>query len=243
MTTDDLNRRIVADAADAKKAGALIQSLLSSGSACMRSRTFIPDAALVQTTDTLIDLPQHKAYSLTTTSIGQDARGPMPGFHTDNAMRLPMETAEGVFWAEIENVTLADLGYGMLLAVGGITACENGETVLDAAQAVAATPAPLRVALEKVLADAQWQDRGYRAPARAFVHQQETAVELTTELGVERGPGTTRIRMELALRPNHDAEFPPWPEIDKHYDPDSFARSIDPTWPGPLSLSQWWRGS
>ncbi len=240
--TEESDQHIIANEADAEAAGALVQRILMSGRARIRTRVTIPDAALVQVTDTLIDVPEGRAFSLTTTAIGDDERGPKPSFYAGGTMRLPMETAEGVLWAEVGNVTLADLGYGILLWVSGITVGEDGVIVLDPARAIAATPVSLREALEKTLTDVGWQNRGYSPPARASLQGDRTGVDFAVDLGGERGPEAVRTRYESSLCPDPEAAFPPWPEADERYDHDSFVRAIVPDWPDDVSLSRWWRG-
>jgi hypothetical protein len=241
--THKYGRRAMTGVADVKIADALVQRLLLSGTARAWVRMTIPDGALVSTSDILLDYPQDRALSMVTTAISEDERGPKISYYSNSKILIPLETAGGVFWAEVGNVTFWELGHAIILGISGIIIRTDGTTVVDPAQAITTTSPPFLDAVEKMLNDVGWQNQGYCAPARAFLHEDGAGVDLELDLGEERGPDTVRIHYNVSLRPDLEAVFPPWPQADARYDPDSFVRALIHDWPADLSFREWWRGS
>lgn len=231
--TDRHERRAVTGAADAERAGALAQRLLRAGP--VQARIGLVVGSSLTTTSVLIaDLTADRSLGLVTTVMSGAGPTPaVPQYYAGGALLMPVETGDGSFWAEVGEITFWDSGVGLSLAVAGITS--GGD--LDPGLALAATPPPLAYGLERSLADLGWQERSYRAPARAWLLGDGMDLERT--LGEDRGLGVEPLAVEVSLRAAPDAVFPPWPVPDAVYDPDSFIRAIVADWPDDVPTTPW----
>ncbi|MEV4014280.1 hypothetical protein AB0J35_27640 [Nonomuraea angiospora] len=231
--SDQPERRAVTGAADAELAGALARRLLRDDPVRARIRMIV-GPSLVSTSDVLADLSHDRSLSLVTTSMaGVDATPPVPQYYAEGALLMPVDTDDGAFWAEVDEVTFWDCGIGLALAVAGITP----DGTLDAFGALAATPPPLAHGLERSLADLGWQERSYHAPSRAWLLSD--GVDLEVALGEGRGLAVEPVAYEIQLRAAPGATFPSWPVPDAVYDPDAFVRAVVGDWPDDVPTSPW----
>ncbi|PZG42011.1 hypothetical protein C1I98_20305 [Spongiactinospora gelatinilytica] len=172
---------------------------------------------------------------------GQTRQVQQPIYGRGDSIHMPVTKDGVVQWAEIEGVNLWDCGIGIILGVAGLTV-EEGAMALDPTLALSRTPqTPLGLygGLAKSIADVGWTHLNHHAPASGFLDADQLGARLVVGLNDQRGQAVTPMSIDVVIRADPDAAFPPWPETGARFTADEFVRWLVPSWPDNVPTSPW----